>query len=50
MISRCRLTWRAEQDLKAIVIFYLRRTEGIDIIGVLHQRMDVMHYFWLCSR
>ena len=27
------------------VIFYLVRDTGIDIIGVLHQRMDVVNYF-----
>ena len=27
------------------VIFYLIREDGIDIIGIPHQRMDVMHYF-----
>lgn len=28
------------------VIFYLVREGGIDIIGVPHQRMDVMNYFF----
>ena len=27
------------------VIFYLIREDGIDIIGVPHQRMDVLSYF-----
>ncbi|MBF0454987.1 MAG: type II toxin-antitoxin system RelE/ParE family toxin [Magnetococcales bacterium] len=27
------------------VIFYLLREDGIDIIGIPHQRMDVMSYF-----
>ena len=27
------------------VVFYLIRDDGIDIIGVPHQRMDVMNYF-----
>jgi len=27
------------------VVFYLIREDGIDIIGVPHQRMDVMSYF-----
>lgn len=27
------------------VIFYLVREDGIDIIGVPHQRMDVLNYF-----
>jgi toxin ParE1/3/4 len=29
----------------AHVIFYLIRADGIDIIGVPHQRMDVLGYF-----
>jgi toxin ParE1/3/4 len=29
----------------AHVVFYLRREGGIDIIGIPHQRMDVMNYF-----
>lgn len=28
------------------VIFYLPRDDGIDIIGIHHQRMDVMNYFF----
>ena len=28
------------------VIFYLVREDGIDIIGVPHQRMDVINYFY----
>ena len=27
------------------VVFYLIRENGIDIIGIPHQRMDVMNYF-----
>lgn len=27
------------------VIFYVMSENGIDIIGVVHQQMDVMHYF-----
>ena len=27
------------------VIFYLVREAGIDIIGILHQRMDILSYF-----
>ena len=27
------------------VIFYLIRDAGIDIIGIPHQRMDIMNYF-----
>lgn len=27
------------------VIFYLVRDGGIDIIGIPHQRMDIVHYF-----
>ena len=27
------------------VIFYLIRENGIDIIGVPHQRMDILNYF-----
>jgi len=27
------------------VVFYLVRQGGIDIIGILHQRMDVLSYF-----
>ena len=27
------------------VVFYLIRESGIDIIGVPHQRMDIMNYF-----
>ncbi len=27
------------------VIFYLIRDQGIDIIGIPHQRMDIMNYF-----
>lgn len=29
----------------AHLIFYLVRTDGIDIIGVPHKHMDVLHYF-----
>jgi len=29
----------------AHVIFYLVREDGIDILGVPHQRMDIMTYF-----
>jgi toxin ParE1/3/4 len=32
------------------VIFYLVRAGGIDIIGVLHQRMDVLSYFGQAER
>ena len=28
------------------VVFYLLRDGGIDILGVPHQRMDIMHYFF----
>jgi len=28
------------------VVFYLLREGGIDIIGVPHQRMDIMNYFF----
>lgn len=27
------------------VVFYLQREAGIDIIGVPHQRMDILNYF-----
>lgn len=30
----------------AHVVFYLLREDGIDIIGVPHQRMDIMNYFF----
>ena len=45
---------RARPDIKAgyfsfpqgaHLIFYLARKDGIDIIGVLHRRMDVLGYF-----
>ncbi len=29
----------------AHVVFYLIRDDGIDIIGIPHQRMDIMNYF-----
>jgi plasmid stabilization system protein ParE len=32
------------------VIFYLVREAGIDIIGVLHQRMDALTYFEQAQR
>ena len=28
------------------VIFYLIRKSGIDIIGILHQEMDILNYFY----
>ena len=51
MSRRYRITPRAAEDLRSIARHTLKawgrtqRDDGIDIIGVPHQRMDVIDYF-----